>query len=120
MTHAARHSASPTNCARCPASPPRMMVTLGEDGVKTIEDFGRLCRRRPDRLEGTQGWRDQGLSRACSPITACRAPMPSRWFSAARLKAGWITGRRALQPKKFRLTKPLVREVKPHRTVNPP
>ena len=40
----------------------------------------RLCRRRPGRLEGTQGWRDEGIPGRARQSSACRAPMPSRWF----------------------------------------
>ncbi len=50
-----------------------MMVTLGEDGVKTIEDFAGYAADDLDRLEGTQGRRDQGLpGRARQPRRVAR------------------------------------------------
>ena len=66
-----------------------MMVTLGEDGVKTIEDFAGYAVDDIVGLEGAQGRRDQAL-----PGRACRAQRVAGRSRAdgiaARLKAGWI------------------------------
>lgn len=41
----------------------QMMVALGEDGIKTIEDFAGLCSGRSGRLERAQGRRDEEVRR---------------------------------------------------------
>ncbi len=67
-----------------------MMVTLGEDGIKTIEDFAGYA------ADDLVGWteRKDGETKVFPGVLAksrCRATRPSRWFLQARLKAGWIT-----------------------------
>ena len=53
-----------------------MLVKLGENDIKTVEDLGRLRHRRPVRLERAQGRRDRPAIPAFSTGSSCRATRP--------------------------------------------
>ena len=77
-TRSARSSASRTNCARSPGMTTAMLVALGEDGIKTIEDFAGCA---ADDLVGWKERKDGETKRVpgrAGRASACRAPMPSR------------------------------------------
>ena len=92
-----------------------MMVTLGEDGVKTIEDFAGYA---ADDLSAGRNARTARprSSRACSPSHDVSRADAEQMVLAGPPQGRLDHRRRACEPKKSRLTKPLVREVKPHRT----
>jgi hypothetical protein len=69
-----------------------MLVALGEDGIKTIEDFAGCA---ADDLVGWTERKDGETKRfdgrAVPGLRRSRAPRPRQMILQARLKAGWIT-----------------------------
>ena len=67
-----------------------MMVTLGEDGVKTVEDFAGYA------VDDLVGWKERkdGETKFFAGVLADHAVSRAdaeQMVMAARLKAGWIT-----------------------------
>ncbi|WP_431461076.1 helix-hairpin-helix domain-containing protein, partial [Klebsiella pneumoniae] len=67
-----------------------MMVTLGEDGVKTIEDFAGYA------ADDLVGWKERkdGETKVFPGVLAAHGVSKAdaeQMVLAARLKAGWIT-----------------------------
>ena len=67
-----------------------MLVAIGEDGVKTIEDFAGYA------VDDLAGWRErkdgetQSFAGVLTPFDISRADAEAM-VMAARLKAGWIS-----------------------------
>ena len=89
-TPSARSSVFPTNCATIDGMTAQMLVALGEDGIKTIEDFAGCA---ADDLVGWSERKDgetkkfEGLF---SKLEVSRIEA-ERMVLQARLAAGWIT-----------------------------
>ena len=66
-----------------------MLVKLGENGVKTLEDLARLRQRRPRRLDRTRRKRRDAKPGYLSDFDVSRAQADAM-IMAARVRAGWI------------------------------
>ncbi len=75
-TRAARNSASPTSCKEIDGLTTAMLVALGENDVKTVEDLAGLRHRRPRRLDGAQGRRGHPPRGGSSTASSCPATTP--------------------------------------------
>ena len=94
MMTSARSSASQDELREIPGMTTAMMVTLGEDGVKTIEDFAGYA------ADDLVGWKERkdGETKFFPGVLASHGVSRAdaeQMVLAARLKAGWITGRRS-------------------------
>ena len=88
-----------------------MMVTLGEDGVKTIEDFAGYA------VDDLVGWKERkdGETKFFPGVFAnhdVSRDDAEQMVMAARLKAGWITEDDLAGGEKRRSRKPPVRDVR--------
>ncbi len=89
-TPSAWSSALTTPCAKYPASPPRCMVALGENGVKTVEDLAGCA---TDDLTGWTERKDGESKREPGFLDGLDVSREDAeaLIMQARLKAGWVT-----------------------------
>ena len=89
-TPSARSSASRTRSRKCPASPPPMLVQLGENGVKTVEDLAGCA---TDDLVGWTERKDGETTRDAGLLDGFELSREEAeaMIMQARVKAGWIT-----------------------------
>ena len=94
-TPSARSLASTTRCATCPASPPAIMVKLGENGVKNVEDLAGCAtddlvgwtERKDGEIQARAGLprRPRRVARRCRADRSCRRALKAGWVTEAEL-----------------------------------
>ena len=89
-----RNSASPTSCKEIDGVTTAMLVALGENGVKTVEDLAGCA------TDDLVGWTERKgaeaiRTRASSTASSISREEAEAMIMAARVKAGWIESRRS-------------------------
>ena len=108
-TTSARRSASRTSCCEIPGITTAMLVALGKEGIKTVEDFAGYA------ADDLVGWKERkdGETKVFPGVLANHGVSRAeaeQMVMPARLKAGWITEDDLAPARKRRPRKPPVRE----------